>query len=265
MARAYGVTHKCLMPIAGQSMLSRVVDALNSTGRFDPIVVSIEDAGLLRLAFNRVPGNVIYAPSRESAAQSAIHALSLGNFAYPTLITTADHPLLTGEIVEHFIAQCSAMGADLLVAMAAKSVIQSGYPETLRTYLKFASDHVSGCNLFALMNPTALSALEHWRFVEQNRKRPWRLVGSFGAAPLLRYALGRLSLADAFAAASKSLRLHIQPVLMPFAEAAIDVDKPEDLVLVEHILRRKETTSRKPFAGPAASPPDNPLRTTETD
>jgi hypothetical protein len=72
--------------------------------------------------------------------------------------------------------------------------------------------------------------------VESERKRPWRLVRSFGIIPLVRYALGTLTLSDAFERASRSLQVSIKPVLLPFAESAIDVDKPADLALAERIL-----------------------------
>jgi hypothetical protein len=52
----------------------------------------------------------------------------------------------------------------------------------------------------------------------------------------LKYASGRLTLGGAFEAVSKKLGITAAPVLLPFAEAAIDVDKPSDLALVEEIL-----------------------------
>jgi hypothetical protein len=53
---------------------------------------------------------------------------------------------------------------------------------------------------------------------------------------LLRFALGRLSLEAAFALVSARLGLAVKPVIMPFAEAAIDIDKPADKDLAEKIL-----------------------------
>ena len=52
-------------------------------------------------------------------------------------------------------------------------------------------------------------------------------------------ATGRLSLEQAFAHVSGKLGAQIQPVMLPYAEAAVDVDKPEDKELVERILAGK--------------------------
>jgi CTP:molybdopterin cytidylyltransferase MocA len=239
MARAYGVTHKCMLPIAGRTMLGRVLDALSTTRRFHRIQVSIETEDLLRTAAAPLPEAVSFAPARESASASAIEAFRRRPFERPTLVTTGDHPLLTQEMIEHFLAAAASSGADLNVGLAAETVIAAAYPEARRTYLSFGSDRVSGCNLFALNSAAAPKVLNHWRYVEQNRKKPWRLVGSFGLVPLVRYAVGRLTLEGAFSAVSRTLQLDVRPVLMPFAEAAIDVDKPEDLELAERILARR--------------------------
>jgi hypothetical protein len=115
-------------------------------------------------------------------------------------------------------------------------VILSAYPEARRTFLRFGTDRVSGCNLYGFNTPAALAIVPHWHRVESNRKRPWRLVRSFGIMPLVRYALGTLTLSAAFDLASHSLQISVKPVLLPFAESAIDVDKPADLALAERIL-----------------------------
>jgi hypothetical protein len=77
-----------------------------------------------------------------------------------------------------------------------------------------------------------------WRRVEEERKRPWRLVRAFGWRTLLAYLLGRLTLDAAAARASAVIGARVAAIALPFAEAAIDDDKPADLELVETILTR---------------------------
>ena len=52
--------------------------------------------------------------------------------------------------------------------------------------------------------------------------------------------LGNLTLADALAELGQRMGLSIQEVILPFPEAAVDVDTLEDLALVEQILARSE-------------------------
>jgi CTP:molybdopterin cytidylyltransferase MocA len=157
----------------------------------------------------------------------------------PWLVVTGDHPLLTPAIVEHFCAAARATGADLAAGLTPASAIRAAYPKTQRTYLRFRDEHYSGANLYALLGPEARRAIAFWRRAELERKRPWRLVRAFGWRPLLAYLLGRPTLDAAMRRASRITGARVAAVSLPFAEAAIDVDKPADLELVETILARQ--------------------------
>jgi GTP:adenosylcobinamide-phosphate guanylyltransferase len=238
MAKAYGVTHKCTLPVGGVPMLKRVVDTLRASPVISAISISIEGAAIVKTAIGDNTGDLAIIRSENSAPLSAIVTIGK-NPTYPFLITTADHALLTPAMVDYFCTQATANGADFSAGLATAEVILASYPQSIRTFFRLGSDRVSGCNLFAVQNEKGLRVLERWRYLEQIRKRPWRLVATFGPAALLRFALGRLSLETAFKTISSRLDMVIKPVLMPFAEAAIDVDKPADLKLAESILKKR--------------------------
>ncbi len=139
-------------------------------------------------------------------------------------------------MLAHFCAESDKAGADFTVGLARAEIILAAYPEAVRTFFRLGNDRVSGCNLFALRNASGLRLLERWQYLEEARKKPWRLVAAFGPVALLRFALGLLSVDAAFATVSARLGLTVKPVLMPFAEAAIDVDKPADKELAERIF-----------------------------
>jgi GTP:adenosylcobinamide-phosphate guanylyltransferase len=240
MAKAYGVTHKCLIEIDSEPMLERVTKTLLSSPDIKSVSVSIEEKELLANALGRAVRDVQFLRSGESAARSALAAIP-ENSEFPWLITTGDHPLLTVEMVHFFLAEAARSHADLCVGLATAETIVARFPEARRTYLAFGPDRVSGCNLFALTSPRARRALAFWHDLEKVRKRPWRLVGAFGPMALLRFLTGRLTLSAAFALASRRLGLIAQPIMMPFAEAAVDVDKPEDKELAEKILSERRT------------------------
>jgi hypothetical protein len=141
-------------------------------------------------------------------------------------------------MVDRFCAEARASGTDLVAGLTDARVIRSAYPEARRTYLRFADAAYSGANMFALLTPKSRRAVAFWRRVEQERKRPWRLVRAFGLGPLLAYLLGRLTLDEAMRRASTVIGARVAAARLPFAEAAIDVDKPADLALVETILGR---------------------------
>ncbi len=143
-------------------------------------------------------------------------------------------------MVRHFCNEATASGADFCAGLARDETILAAYPQSVRTFFKLGKDRVSGCNLFALNNKRALVVVQRWQYLDSLRKKPWRLVAAFGPVAILRFALGWIDLQSAFAIISQRLGVVAKPVLMPFAEAAIDVDKPSDLELAEQILRARQ-------------------------
>jgi CTP:molybdopterin cytidylyltransferase MocA len=236
LARHFGVSHKCLLPVAGVPMLRRVVNALVACGQIGDIHISLETESLLDEALGEVAGSVSFIQSQASAAQSAGHAIKAVVKQRPVLITTADHALLDVAMLQHFIEMTDDLGCDLSVGLASAETILAAYPDAKRTFLKFGPQRVSGCNLYGICNDRALTAIELWQKVEAQRKNPLVVVRAFGLHALLRYVTGTINLEGAFRLASRRLGIDARPVLMPFANAAVDVDKPEDKELVEKIL-----------------------------
>jgi hypothetical protein len=78
-----------------------------------------------------------------------------------------------------------------------------------------------------------------WRRAERFRKRPWRMVGTFGPITLVLFLLRRLDLEAAFERVSRAVGARVRAIRMPFPEAAIDVDRPADLALVSRLLAER--------------------------
>lgn len=242
VARYARAERKCLVPAGGVPMLVRVVEALEASGLIARIFVSVdrpesfaEEPPVRDLIADE---RIALLPSGASPSQSVLDAVQGIDEPYPLLVTTADSPLLTAEMLRHFARESLSCGADVTAGLAPASVILRDFPEAQRTFLRFRDDRYSGCNLFAVVRPAGLSVIRFWRRAERHRKTPWRLVRTFGTSTLVRFALGRLSLNDAMRRVSAVAGAKAHAVRMPFATAAIDVDKPEDLELVERILAK---------------------------
>ena len=66
-------------------------------------------------------------------------------------------------------------------------------------------------------------------------------MGLLGILNLLRFVTGRLDSVRAMREASRVLGARIELVRMPYAECAIDVDRPSDLAVVGEILAARAT------------------------
>ena len=123
----------------------------------------------------------------------------------------------------------------MAIGLVERRALMARLPQTKRTWIGFRGGAYSGANLFALGSPKAASAVRLWREVEQDRKKGWKLLLALGLPGLL--GLARLrSLDQVMAAIGKRLGLSIRAVEMGNPLAAVDVDKPADLALVEAII-----------------------------
>jgi hypothetical protein len=213
-------------------MLSWVESALHLAGLKEPYLIS---------GFPKAGPRWKDMGSGAGPADSALIALQ--HASMPCLMTTGDHPLLTAEMVKEFLSKAVETGADFCVGFASEPTIKAEHPHTKRTYLRFSDIAVSGCNLFYIANKNGLKAFEFWKEAQHLRKKPLKLARKIGVRLGVRYAAGKLSLDGAFDEASKKIGIVAKPVILPFAEAAIDVDKPSDHTLVENLLEIRLRTS----------------------
>ena len=229
LCAASAVSHKALVPISGIPMLDRVVSALQDAGFAESLYISGYSGSDLR---------------EVSSGKGPADSVKLGLEEiddFPCLITTCDHALLTADMVSAFISGAEEAGTDICVGLATEHVIKEAYPSTKRTYLKFSDTAVSGCNLFYIANVDGLKAISFWQSVQHLRKNPLKLARKIGIGVGVKYMMGRLTLKGAFDYAANRIGITAAPVLLPFAEAAIDVDKPSDLNLVESILTARQS------------------------
>ena len=220
-----GVSHKALIRLEGETLLARVAAAVRAAGA-TRVAVSASDRAVVVEAMRL--GLEVLPPASGPSASVAAALTVLGT---PLLVTTADHALLDGAWIARFLADVPA-DVDVATLLARRDVVEAVAPATRRTWLRFADGDWSGCNLFWLATPEAALAIGLWSPVEADRKRPWRIVWRLGPMLLLRYLVGRLTLAAAVRHLGRRAGVATAVVPSPFGLAAIDVDKPADLDLV---------------------------------
>jgi GTP:adenosylcobinamide-phosphate guanylyltransferase len=227
-AATMGVPAKALIPVGGVAMGERVTRVLAA----HPAIARVRVFGTP--ALSELAG-IAVEPSGTSIAatlRSLVAALDA-----PLLVTTADHALLTPQMLDSFIA--GARGSDLAAGLVEQRVFMPAYPGNRRTWLKFRGGAYSGANLFWIGSRAALPLIERWAAVEQQRKRGRALIGAFGSLLLAGVALRLLTLDGALARLGRRYGVTLRAVRLPQPEACIDVDKPADLTLAEAILARR--------------------------
>lgn len=232
-AQKYGTDLKALIPVGGMPMVRRPVDALLKSNEVGSIRVLAQQPGRIAKAVPDSARVSVEASGETIASTLEAMCADLG-VRWPVLVTTADHALLSPEMVADFLAK--AEGADVAIGVVSSEALLKRLPQTKRTWLKFRGGAYSGANLFLLGGPEVRCVLEIWRASEQNRKKAWRMLFTLGVPGFLGAVLRLRTLEQTLDAVGKKLGLTIRAVELADPLAAVDVDKPEDHELVTAIL-----------------------------
>ena len=243
VARAAGVSCKALTPVGGIPMVLRVLGALAEAQAIGnrilcgPAWHAVETHKELHDLI--ASGQVKWVEPQATPSSSAHAVLQSLPREQPVLLVTADHALLSARLIDYFCSEARSRNCDVAVGFAAYDLVASAYPDMKRTVMKFRGSRVCGCNLYAFLSARGRSAAAFWRQVETLRKKPIQLISALGWIPVLRYLLGQFTLREALSRLSRRLDLSIEAVMLPFPEAALDVDKVSDWELAQRIAERK--------------------------
>ncbi|WP_086609039.1 NTP transferase domain-containing protein [Erythrobacter donghaensis] len=239
VAAQFGIEAKALVPVAGELMLNRVLMALADAPEVARIVVLAQNT--LMLAGHRDLGwaveekRISFRVSGPTISGSVLAAIDDPAIGLPVLVTTADNVMLTPATIAEFVAGAGA--SDVSVGMVERKRLEAAVGPNRRTWLTFRGGAYTGANLFALTGPGARNALTFWERVEQDRKSVLRLAAHFGPALMMKLLLRRMTVQEALAAAGRKLGATAAPVLLSDGRMGVDVDKVEDHVLAERLLK----------------------------
>ena len=240
LAERAGVSHKCLVPVLGQSLIGRVLTRVETALPDARILVSIEDGAALdadpTVSRLKRQGRLDIVPARLNLVDSVRSASEVSGF--PLLITTADNVLVTDEALHALAAQGRTGAANAILVMARKEDIQAAHAGGKGRYYEFRSGGYSNCNLFWLNDPAALKAAEAFREGGQFLKVAGRMLRAFGLLNLLLFRMKLLTVEQAFAAASRRLGVTVRPLVLGDGRLAIDVDDQRSKQMVEELLSR---------------------------
>lgn len=247
LAGTRGLSHKCLVPIAGAPLIAHVAAALAATPGCARMIVVIEPEMFapVRAVLRDGPPPVDFVAAADNLADSVFAAANGIDGAM--IVTTADNVLLTPLAVDAMLAAL-ASGAQAALAMANKAAVLAAHPEGQRRFYRFSDDEYSNCNLYAFAGAAAVRAAESFRSGGQFAKKPLRLIATVGLFNVALMAMGRLSLRGALERLSQRLRLRLEPVVLADGAHAVDVDNDRTYRCAEQLLERRDAMVARRFA-----------------
>jgi GTP:adenosylcobinamide-phosphate guanylyltransferase len=238
-----GVSHKSLVPVAGQPMIAPVLATLASMPEVRRIGISIDaDPQTVQTLQTLVPAAASRLTILRAEANLADSvATAVQRLTTPLFITTADNVLLTPATVRELVT--GTRGYDAGIAFAAKQAVLDAHPSGQRRFYRFRDGEYSNCNSYYLANGAALAAAEAFRGGGQFIKHPLRIVAAFGLLNLIRFRYGLRALQPAISGLSSRFGINIRAVVVSDGAAAIDVDNLRTLQVAEAILRSRAFTA----------------------
>jgi molybdopterin-guanine dinucleotide biosynthesis protein A len=230
------VPNKAFVEIEGMTLVERVLRALAASSRIASICVvappAMHASPALALASDRRPDGPRITDSLRNGLAGLPGELSVA-------IVTSDLPVLTPVAVDDFVERVLSLDAEAGYGCIDRRTHVARYPDVPHTWARLRDGTYCGAGL-ASLKPRALPALE--QFLERlgaARKHPLRLASLFGWDMLARFALGRLTIAQAEARAGHILGASVRAIVSPYAEAGVNVDRVSDVELARTLVRRE--------------------------
>jgi GTP:adenosylcobinamide-phosphate guanylyltransferase len=226
---------KALLNVAGKPMIQWVLDALSGAARIERVVVVGLNAG----AGVQCSKPTTYIPNQVSLLdniQAGVNEiLRLDPQAGLVMAVSSDIPALTPAIVDWAADRAQETEHDIYYMVAERSVMESRFPGSNRSYVRLRDAEVCGSDMNVL-RAGLVSDRPLWERIVASRKNALRQASLLGWDVLALLLLGRLSISRAERMVSKRLGLRGRVILCPYPELAMDVDKPHQLEILRKYL-----------------------------
>ena len=230
------VQKKALIKIAGKEMVRYVVEAIADSSRVGHILIvglSPED-GIEFIA------PVEYVEAAGSMLDNIVAGLKRVIEVDPdverVVISSADIPLLTTEMVNYFIDTCLETDHEVYYTIVEKSTMEARFPGSRRSFVPLCGGSFAGGDINMAKVSAVQANLPLARQALEFRKNVWQQVRLLGFGTLIKFAFRKLTLADAERVASRALGCRGRAIVTSYPEMGMDVDKPHQLDMVRAIL-----------------------------
>lgn len=213
-------------------MVQWVLDALGGSTRVENVILIglTEESGLACLK------PLTYIPNKISMIENILgginKVLEINPSATRVLLVSSDIPGITSEIVDWEIETTLQTEVDLCYNVVKREIMEARYPNARRTYTRLKGMQVCGGDMNVVRTSVALMNPEIWEKLIASRKNPLKQAAIIGFDTLILAFLGIISLDQALKKATARLHMTGRAVICPYAEIAMDVDKPHQLELM---------------------------------
>ncbi len=221
-----GAPNKAFVRIGGIPLVQRTIMGLRASSRIDRIVAVAPPSAAAHPALanaSEVRGD---GPKMLESLRSGMQGFTEDAIV---VVAASDLPALDAPAVDEFVDAVLARDLDVAYACLERRHHLAAYPEFPHTWARMRDGRYCGGGLVAL-RPRVLPRLNTFMdALGRARKSPLRLAGLFGLDVLARFAIGRLTIEQAEARASRILRANVGAIRCTRPQIALNVDRAEDV------------------------------------
>jgi molybdopterin-guanine dinucleotide biosynthesis protein A len=221
-----GNTAKALMMIAGKPMIQWVLNALNDAKTISHVIIVGLDADC---GVNCVKP-LTFIPDQGSLLGNARGGLWKAAEIDPTadysLMLSSDIPGITSEMVDWSVNTSLETNHDIYYSIVSRETMENRFPGSNRSFIRLKDMEVCGgdMNLFKISMATGRDDI--WNKLIASRKSVFKQAALIGYDTLFFLLLRQLTLEKLVTTVCERLEISGRALACPYAEVAMDVDKP---------------------------------------
>ncbi len=234
---------KALLPICGKPMLEWVIGALKKSKFVRRIFV----VGMKKEQFP--DDDVIYIPfppeSKITEKLEAWNQWFISNEGGPpeyVAVASGDIPTIKPTAVDHFIENALKLDADFVQSIVTKEVMDETFPGSGRSFYNFKKNRICAGDLYLFRAHKFSKWKKKLQKIQEKRKNFFLIAFFLSPFRSIQAMRGKLSLKQAEKIFARALGLKGKSLTVPFAEVAMDVDKPHQYELAVEYLSQQHVT-----------------------
>jgi molybdopterin-guanine dinucleotide biosynthesis protein A len=232
---------RSLIPINKKPMAQWVIDALSES----PAIAEIYVIGLSEVYRLTSPKPMHWLEDHGGIFENIRAGVLQSAADHPdedyVMLASADIPAVRSEMVDWLAAQVARHPDDtvLFYNVVTQAVMEARFPNAQRSFVRFKDVAVCGGDLNVIGKAFFLNEKPVWKELTSKRKNPMQQAALLGLDTLLLVFFRLITLDKAVRRICKRLDLKARALLSPYAEMAMDADKPGQLAILRQDLEAR--------------------------
>jgi NDP-sugar pyrophosphorylase family protein len=230
---------KAMLDIAGKPMIQWVLDALSASQKVESVVL----IGLTAESGVTCSKPVTYIPNQGGMLENIIGGIKKVIELHPdmhhVLLVSSDIPAITGEMVDWVIDSAMQTDEDVYYNVVRRDVMEARFPGSKRSYTRLKDIELCGGDMNVVRTAMVTREQETFDKLIAARKNVFKQAALIGYDTLLLLVLRAITLEGAIKKVTRRLNLTGRAIVCPYAEVAMDVDKPHQLEIMRADLAKQ--------------------------